>query len=92
MPPEKARREDVRAWLSKAALDLKAATHEMSAPDKELWGDILFHAQQAAEKSLKAFLAGTTCRSVRHTTLKNSASSAKRWIRRWPPSQPKRLP
>src|SRR5689334_7226087 len=57
MPPEKARREDVRAWLSKAALDLKAATHEMSAPDKELWGDILFHAQQAAQKSLKAFLA-----------------------------------
>ena len=40
MPPEKARREDVRAWLLKAELDLKAATHEMSAPDKELSGDI----------------------------------------------------
>jgi HEPN domain-containing protein len=57
MPPEHARLQDVRAWLSKAALDLKAAAHESSAPDEALWGDVMFHAQQAAEKAMKAFLA-----------------------------------
>jgi HEPN domain-containing protein len=57
MGPENARLQDVRAWLAKAALDLKAAAHEASAPEEGLWGDVMFHAQQAAEKSLKAFLA-----------------------------------
>ena len=56
MGPENARLQDVRAWLSKAELDLKAAAHEMSAPAEGLWGDVMFHSQQAAEKALKAFL------------------------------------
>jgi HEPN domain-containing protein len=57
MGPDDARLQDVRAWLAKARLDLKAAAHEASAPAEGLWGDVMFHAQQAAEKSLKAFLA-----------------------------------
>ena len=57
MPPDDARLQDARAWLAKAELDLKAATHEMTAPAQALWGDVMFHAQQAAEKSMKAFLA-----------------------------------
>ena len=57
MAPDDARAEDVRAWLQKAALDLRAAAHEMSALDAGLWSDVVFHAQQAAEKTLKAFLA-----------------------------------
>ena len=57
MEPEDARLQDVRAWLAKANLDLRAAAHEASAPAEGLWGDVMFHAQQAAEKSLKAFLA-----------------------------------
>lgn len=57
MQPERARLQDVRAWLSKAELDLKAAAHEVSAPGEALWGDVMFHAQQAAEKAMKAFLA-----------------------------------
>jgi len=57
MGPDNARLQDVRAWLTKAKLDLRAAAHEASAPAEGLWGDVLFHAQQAAEKSLKAFLA-----------------------------------
>ena len=57
MPPDDARLQDVRAWLSKAELDLKAAAHEISAPEEALWGDVMFHAQQAAEKAMKAFLA-----------------------------------
>ena len=57
MPPEDARLQDVLAWLSKAELDLKAGAHEMAAPAERLWGDVVFHAQQAAEKSMKAFLA-----------------------------------
>jgi HEPN domain-containing protein len=56
MGPENARLQDVRAWLWKAELDLKAAAHEMSAPAEGLWGDVMFHSQQAAEKALKAFL------------------------------------
>ncbi len=57
MPPDDARLQDVQAWLSKAELDLKAAAHEISAPEQALWGDVMFHAQQAAEKAMKAFLA-----------------------------------
>ena len=55
MPPDDARLHDAHAWLSKAELDLKAAAHEMAA--EGLWADVMFHAQQAAEKSMKAFLA-----------------------------------
>jgi HEPN domain-containing protein len=56
MLPDDARLQDARAWLVKAELDLKAA-HEIAAPSEGLWGDVMFHAQQAAEKSMKAFLA-----------------------------------
>jgi len=57
MPPDDARLEDARAWLAKAELDLRAADLELGTPEAGLWGDVAFHAQQAAEKSLKAFLA-----------------------------------
>ena len=57
MPPEDARFEDSRAWLGRAELDLRAADLELGSPESGLWGDVAFHAQQAAEKSLKAFLA-----------------------------------
>jgi HEPN domain-containing protein len=58
MESDNARLQDVRAWLAEAKLDLKVAAYEASAPAEGLWGDVMFHAQQAAEKSLKAFLAG----------------------------------
>jgi HEPN domain-containing protein len=57
MGPDDARLHDVRAWLSKAEFDLKAAAHEVSAPEERLWADVVFHSQQAAEKAMKAFLA-----------------------------------
>ncbi len=57
MPPEDARLEDARAWLARAELDLRAADLELGAPQAGLWGDVAFHAQQAAEKALKAVLA-----------------------------------
>ena len=57
MGPEDARLHDARAWLSKAELDLRAAAHEISAPEEGLWGDVMFHSQQAAEKAMKALLA-----------------------------------
>jgi HEPN domain-containing protein len=55
MAPDEARREDVRAWLQKAALDLRAAEHAMSAPEASLRSDVVFHAQQAAEKAFLAW-------------------------------------
>lgn len=57
MAPDEAQSEDVRAWLRKAFLDLRAANHAMFAAEPSLWADAVFHAQQAAEKALKAFLA-----------------------------------
>lgn len=57
MAPDEARAEDVRAWLRKASLDLRAAEHEIATGEAGLQADVVFHAQQAAEKSLKAFLA-----------------------------------
>lgn len=43
------------AWIVKAESDLRAATHNASAPEPS-WDVICFLAQQAAEKYLKALL------------------------------------
>jgi HEPN domain-containing protein len=55
MPLDPAKVVDSRAWHSKIALDLRAAGHERTAIPP-LTGDMVFHAQQLVEKSLKAFL------------------------------------
>jgi len=47
--------EECRAWLSKAANDLRAAEVDLAATPPIL-EDAIFHCQQAAEKALKAFL------------------------------------
>jgi len=47
---------EVRDWLHKAAEDLRAGRHELKA-SPPLTADAVFHAQQAAEKAIKAFLA-----------------------------------
>lgn len=53
MEPEKA--EEVRAWLQKAANDLRGADIDLAA-SPPLIEDAVFHCQQAAEKALKGFL------------------------------------
>lgn len=55
MQPDKA--AAVRGWLNKAANGLRGAHIDLDA-DPPLIEDALFHCQQAAEKSLKAFLTG----------------------------------
>ena len=55
MPHDPALVAEVRAWLSKAAKDLAAAAYESQA-GPPFTDDIVFHSQQAVEKSLKAFL------------------------------------
>jgi len=54
-PPEEVKREFVRQWLRKGADDLKVARHLLSAEPNLSYG-AAFHAQQAAEKLLKAVL------------------------------------
>lgn len=54
-PPEEVKRELVRQWLAKADEDMGLAEH-LSSEDSPFLGAIGFHAQQAAEKYLKAFL------------------------------------
>jgi HEPN domain-containing protein len=56
MPHDAIRIAETKSWLRKAASDLRAAIHELQA-DPPLLDDIVFHAQQAAEKTLKGFLA-----------------------------------
>jgi HEPN domain-containing protein len=53
MQPEKA--EEVRSWLAKAQTDPRAAAVDLGTTPP-LVGDAMFHCQQGAEKSLKAFL------------------------------------
>lgn len=55
MPHDPALIAEVRAWLSKARKDLAAAEYELRA-EPPFSDDIVFHAQQAVEKALKAFL------------------------------------
>lgn len=56
MPPDPARVAETRAWLHKAAEDLRAGSHQLLA-EPPLCADAAFHAQQACEKAAKAFLA-----------------------------------
>jgi HEPN domain-containing protein len=51
---------ETKTWLCKAAMDLRAAEHDLSA-SPPLLEDVLFHCQQAVEKSLKAFLVWHSC-------------------------------
>ena len=47
----------VKKWLTKASNDLKVAEHVLASPKDEVITDaVCFHAQQAAEKFLKAYL------------------------------------
>lgn len=55
MPHDPTRVADTRDWLARAAEDLAAGEHGMRA-SPPFAGDAAFHAQQAAEKALKAFL------------------------------------
>jgi len=55
MPHDPILLADTRNWLIKATADLRGAEIDLAA-DPPLLEDVLFHSQQAAEKSLKAFL------------------------------------
>jgi HEPN domain-containing protein len=55
MQPDPRQVAETKAWLDKAVLDLRAAKHERTA-SPPLTGDMVFHAQQLVEKTLKAFL------------------------------------
>jgi len=46
---------ETKAWLRKAALDLRAAKHDLS-PSPPILADAAFHCQQAVEKMFKGFL------------------------------------
>jgi HEPN domain-containing protein len=54
-PLEADRLAETKAWLQKAAKDLRGAEIDRQA-DPPFLEDVLFHSQQLAEKSLKAFL------------------------------------
>ena len=55
MPHDPIKIEEVKAWLAKSRIDLKAAEHDRTA-DPPLTADIVFPAQQLVEKALKAYL------------------------------------
>lgn len=47
----------IQRWFQKAAEDLKAAKLLSNHSDQDFLGPAVFHAQQAAEKSIKGYLA-----------------------------------
>jgi HEPN domain-containing protein len=53
--PDEARKELVRQWIAKADMDMRASDL-MLATEPPLTYPACFHAQQAAEKYIKAFL------------------------------------
>ena len=56
MPPKESSADGARAWLAKANSDLMAAEVLLKSKIPFQPQQVLFHCQQAAEKSLKAFL------------------------------------
>ena len=55
MPLDPARTAETKSWFEKAASDLRAADHDLIATPP-LTDDVVFHAQQAAEKAMKGYL------------------------------------
>lgn len=55
MPPESPRIAEARPWFTKAAHDLRAAEVLLGA-SPPLLGEVAFHCQQAAEKTMKGYL------------------------------------
>src|SRR5260370_41557288 len=55
MPSDAVRAVDARAWLAKAAQDLRRVEILLAAEPSDVEG-ALFHSQQAAEKAIKGFL------------------------------------
>ena len=55
---------EYRAWVDKAKEDLLCIRNELAAAEKP-WSVICFHAEQAAEKYLKAFLVANGVRPER---------------------------
>lgn len=55
MPHDLGTLAESKAWFKKALVDIRAARLEIGAVPT-LTTDIVYHAQQAAEKSLKGFL------------------------------------
>lgn len=47
----------VKTWFTKASRDLRTAKLLLSQNNEDFWESTVFHAQQAAEKSIKGFLA-----------------------------------
>jgi len=60
MRPDIERSKEARAWLQKAAHDLRCARLDLDALPPVL-SDAAFHCQQAAEKALKGFLTWNDC-------------------------------
>ena len=73
-PPEDVTRKVLAEWLRKADTDLAVADQLLS---QEVLFPIAvsFHAQQSAEKYLKAFLTGHQVASQKHTTWRNCWTS-----------------
>jgi HEPN domain-containing protein len=91
MQHDPARLADTRAWLDRAATDIRAAQHGMKA-EPPLVADVLFHCQQAVEKCFKAFLAWhdvafrktTASRGWVSNACQSTARSNPWWIDRCP--------
>jgi HEPN domain-containing protein len=46
----------VKTWFRKSAQDLKTAKLLLAQDSEDYWGPLVFHSQQAAEKSIKGYL------------------------------------
>ena len=58
----------VKTWFAKASRDLRTAKLLLAQNNEDFWESTVFHAQQAAEKSIKGFL---TSRKIRFTKTHN---------------------
>ena len=81
-PPEEEIRLLVAEWIKKAALDLKTAAR--LSTDGEFRDVVGFHAQQAAEKYLKALLTRHQVEFPKTHVIRRLLILPGRSIQRWP--------
>jgi HEPN domain-containing protein len=74
---------EVAAWLSKSAADLRIAGRELAVHDPPNLDAVCFHAQQAAEKLLKAAIVAHRQRPPKVHDLVHLGTLLRRIVPRW---------
>jgi hypothetical protein len=84
MPPDPTRIADTKAWLTKAAQDLRRVEILLAADPPDAEGAHCITASRPPRKLSRVSSLGTTSPFGKLTSWTSSVGSASMWMQRWP--------